>query len=191
MRRQVLVGLAVATAVGLGTAATANAEVTTPAGTCVATAAFLGGTSKGPFTVDTRTLQPSDVVLVPIADTVSWTGQLVGATPTARPVSGYIAVDLPWPLGTVTVDSWEGTTSLVENSGTDDYSLPSATPRGIEVQVRGVHRENGAVVCSATVTVEIEGSPFDSPAAIVSLGGLAASGVALAMAGRAKYRSVG
>ena len=61
------------------------------------------------------------------------------------------------------------------------YSFFTLKPQG----------EHTCVVCTGTATVEIEGSPFASPVTLVSVGGLTASGVALFMSGRAKYRSVG
>jgi hypothetical protein len=163
----------------------AHAEVITPPNTCQATAAFQTGVD-GPFTVDTQQLQPSAVIEVPLEDNVAWTARVLNQSPAPREVSGSLTVDLPWPLGTYTIESWSGMTDVVEKSGLTDYHLPAATPRGVELQVKGAHRENGQLVCSGTVNVKIAGSPFKSPATLVSLAGLAASGVALFLAGRPK-----
>jgi hypothetical protein len=173
------------------TAGPASADIATPPGRCLVTASFAVGASDGPFRVSSRTLQPSDVVEVPLADTVTWTAEVVGEEPVPREMSGYVAIDLPWPLGSLSLGEWSGLSALVSNRGTDDYDLPASTPRGVDVAVRAEQRENGKVLCSGAATVTVAGSPFDSPATLVSLGGLGVSGVAVVLAGRAKYRSIG
>ena len=172
-------------------AAPAGADITTPPGRCEGTATFTQGLDDtGPFSVDSRTLDPDTVTEVPLEDDVQWTAQLIGVAPAERPVSGYVAVDLPWPFGTVTINSCDDTTAKVQNSGTQSYDLPSLVPRSVEFQVEGEHREGANVYCSGSAKVKIEGSAFDTPLTFVSLVGLAASGVGLAMAGRSKYRRI-
>jgi|GEM_PF-1766369 len=188
MKRLVIVAGAAAAA-SLLWAAPASADITNPPGRCVGTASFRTGTEDGgPFAVSTADLQPGDVLAVPLKDVVDWTGTVVGVEPgTEREVSGSITLTLPWPLPEVTIDSWSGTATDVGNAGVEEYELPSVTPRGVELELSGVHREAGAVWCTGAINVEVDGSPWSSPLTFVSVGGLAFSGVALALAGRPKY----
>jgi hypothetical protein len=179
------------TVLGLLVARPAVADITEPPGVCVGTASFQTGTeADGPFTVSSKELTSSDVVTVPLSDTVAWTGELVGVTPASRPVKGFVAVDLPWPFGTYTVDSWGSTSDKVASSGIHEYDLPSAIPRGVTFTVRGEHWENGALFCKGTAKVQVEGGAFDTPATFVSVGLLALSGVGLFFAGRPSFRRV-
>jgi hypothetical protein len=191
---QVAKGVAAAVAIGGVVAlfaAPAWADVTTPPGRCQGTATFTKGLQDtGPFVVDSKTLAPDTVTKIPLSDDVQWTAGLNGVDPKARPVSGHVAIDLPWPFGTVAINSWDDTTTKTENSGTQSYDLPSAVPRGVVFEVQGEHREGATVYCSGTAKVEIEGSAFSTPLAFVSLAGLAASGVGVAMAGRSRYRRI-
>jgi hypothetical protein len=173
MRALLLRALAtVAVVVGFGTlyAMPAAADIVEPPGACVGTATFATGTDDGgPFAVDSRTLTTDDVTVVPISDTVTWTGAVTGvAAGTVRPVAGFVKLDLPWPLPDATVDSWDSTTALVENEGVEDYDLPSALPRGLTFRVYGEHRENGTVVCTGSAQARLEGGFMDSPVTLVA-----------------------
>lgn len=107
------------------------------------------------------------VYTIPLGDTVAWEGSV--ASPPGS-YGGAVSIDLPPPFGDITVDTWNGDSETTSNSGVHEYDLPSLTPRGVEFQAFGVHNdENGS--CSGTITFQIEGGAFDSPATPVSLGG--------------------
>lgn len=185
-QRNLVVAGALAALGALAVGGVAAADITEPPGRCVGTASFQRGAGDGPFTVDSRTLSPDDVTTVPLKDTVSWTGELVGVSPGQREISGYVKVDLPPPLPDLTIDSWDGPSSLTANQGTKNYSLPSVTPRGVEFRVYGSHSEAGTVFCTGSAKVKVEGSALASPITIASLVLLAASAVPLVLAGKGK-----
>ena len=177
----VLVGVVVL----LGFATPTDAEVSPP-GSCTGSAAFTKGTkAAGPFTVRAD-VPAGKVIEVPLGDTVKWEGAVVGPAPgVERSISGFVAVDLPWPLGHQNIDSWCGKSKKVGNSGTKKYDLPSSVPRGVEFNVTGEHHEGGKLFCSGHATVKLEGGAFDSfatPAAlfltVVSAAGLVLTGIA-------------
>jgi hypothetical protein len=152
----------------LGTTA-ARADVTDPPGRCVGTASFAEGVD-GPFTVDSRTLEPGDVITVPLSDDVTWEGSLVGVTEgQQRDISGFVKVDMPAPLPDITIDTWDGPATRIANNGVEEYSLPAITPRGVEIKVFGEHWENGTLFCSGSATIKVEGSPFSTPVTPVAL----------------------
>ena len=182
-RRVILLG-AILLGLGFVGAAPAAAEIDGP---CTGSGDFEDGTKDaGPFTVDGDT---SDVVEVPLKDTVHWQGAIDASG--ERDFSGSIEVDLPWPLGAATIDTWDGSTEETGNDGDKSYDLPSAIPRGVEFEVSGQHSEDGSVVCSGTVKVKVEGGAFDSPVAPVALGGTVISGIGLALAGLSKVATRG
>ncbi|HEY7628682.1 MAG TPA: hypothetical protein VH761_16545 [Ilumatobacteraceae bacterium] len=115
------------------------------------------------------------VVEIPRSDTVDWQGS-VSAAPGAY--EGAIGLDLPPPFGEVGIDDWSGDTDSTSNAGVRDYDIPSFVPAGVEFKVVGHHNdENGT--CTGYVRLEIEGGPFDSPAAPISLVATAAAGAGL------------
>jgi len=175
VRRGILLA-SILTGLGIAGAAPASAEINGP---CTGSAEF----QKGGFTVDAGDLGPDEVVEVPVADTVHWQGEISGVSG-ERDIAGSITVDLPWPLGEATIDSWDGSTEETGNDGVKKYDLPSMIPRGVEFEVNGQHSEDGEVVCTGTVKVKVEGGAFDSPLAPVALGGTVLSGVGLVLAGR-------
>jgi hypothetical protein len=170
-------------------ASPAAAEITEPAGRCFGQAAFATGID-GPFTVSSTDLQPGDVTTIPLEDTVTWSGRLTGATTGSREISGFVKIDMPWPIPDITLDDWGGSSSRIENADTTDYSLPSITPRGVELRVYGEHREAGAVFCSGSTKVKLEGSSF-GPFAIASVVLLAASALVAAIASKRASAGLG
>jgi hypothetical protein len=115
------------------------------------------------------------VVTIPRSDTVDWQGSV-----TAPPVaySGSISVDLPPPFGALRIDSWKGNSQSTGNAGSKKYNLPKLVPAGVEFKVEGSHTdENG--FCTGYVNLKIDGGPFDSPLAPVSLVATVASGAGL------------
>jgi hypothetical protein len=183
-----LAAVAVVAGTGFLVALPAAADLVDPPGACVGTATFASGTEDGgAFTVDSRTIGPDDVTVVPISDTVTWTGAVTGVAPgTVREVEGFVKLDLPWPLPDATVDSWDSTTALVENEGVEDYDLPSALPRGLTFRVYGEHRENGTVVCTGSAQARLEGGFMDSPVTLVATILAVPALAALVVAGRPK-----
>lgn len=164
----------------------AAAELT---GDCTASGSFVEGTeADGPFTVDATEIGTT-VVVVPRSDTVNWQGAVIGPSG-EREISGFVAVDLPWPFGGWTIDSWDGTTAATESSGSEEYDLGSLVPAGVEIRVYGEHNDQGAS-CSGEVFVEIEGGPFDSPVTYAALTLTVVSAVGLAFAMRPRFTRVG
>lgn len=185
--------LGVGAAVAIGALALvggpAGADVVTPPGACTASATWTTGLEEGgPFTVDTANLQPTDVITVPRRDTVTYTATANGVAPGERQVSGRVSVRLPWPLPEITIDSWDGTATEATASGQKTYDLPSFTPRNVELEIRGVHRENGVEFCSGTVKAKLEGRPLDSPITYGAIAGTALTGIGLLAAGRPKWK---
>ena len=174
MRIWTRVVLAAGAALCLAPAGAASAELSGP---CTATGVFQTGVGDEPITVDATTIG-EEVVTVALSDTVAWTGTV---TPTATPreYSGKVAVDLPWPLGAYTVDSWRGSSDAVANEGLEEYDLPSVMPRGVVFRVEGSHSEPG-VSCVGHVNLQVEGSVFKSPLTLASLALTALAGAGLA-----------
>lgn len=147
---------------GLG-AAPASAALS---GNCAASAMFVDSG----VTVDAPT---DEVVTVRRADTVQWE-----ASSTAPPgvYEGSMHLELPAPFGNVRIESWQGDSQTMSNSGTDTYDLPSLVPGGAKVVVSGRHDDvNGR--CAGSVTLRIEGSALSSPLTWIGLGGAFVSGV--------------
>jgi hypothetical protein len=173
MRARLLRALTAVAVVGgaaLVAAGPSRADIVEPPGACVGTASFATGTAAdGPFSVDSQVLSPDDVTVVPLSDTVTWTGEVAGVAPgTSREVEGFVRLDLPWPLPDATIDSWNSTTTRTANQGVEEYDLPSALPRGAGFRVYGEHREDGELVCSGSATVALEGGAFSSPVTVAA-----------------------
>jgi hypothetical protein len=177
---------AAASAVGLivalsAPASPATADVVDPAGACIGTAVWK---SNG-LTVNSAALKPGSVTTIPRADDVNWTGTVVGVPAgTTRPIAGSVGLELPWPLGPVTIGSWDTKTGTVLKAGTKSYSIPSLVPAGVEFDFVGHHDESGKRHCSGTAALKIAGGAFDSPLIWVALAGLLLFGVPLFLLGR-------
>jgi hypothetical protein len=123
-----------------------------------------GAWRDGGFTVVSSDADPGEVIEIPRADQVAWTGQVVGPQPgRERPTAGSILLQLPAPLGRITVNRWDGNGVNVEASGTESYDLPALVPAGVVFTLHGEHREGGQVFCTGTAQLRIAGGPFDSP----------------------------
>lgn len=189
MRRwAVLTGLVVASAaIGMVGAAPAGATIEGP---CSGSGTFVDGLDSGggSFTVDGKT---GEVVEIPLEDTVRWQGAISGVSG-QREVSGFVAVDLPWPWGKVNIESWGNDgklASAVENRGEEEYDLPSLIPRGVEFKVYGEHNDQG-VSCDFSVRVKVEGSAFDTPLTYGSVVLTLGSAGLLALAGRPRFKKI-
>ena len=109
------------------------------------------------------------VYTIPDSDTVAWEGSV--AAPPGE-YNGSIWLEMPPPFGGWDIDTWGGESDSPGNDGTYEYDMPSWVPAGVEFDVKGEHSdENGS--CSGTIAFELDGGPFDSPAAPVALGGTA------------------
>jgi hypothetical protein len=157
-------------------------------GPCTATGTFQVGTGAGPVVVDINKLAPGQAVTVGPSDTIIWTASAPAAA-TPRPVRGRIEIDLPWPFGTQTLESWTGNGPQAIKAGQYTYELTGAVPRGVKITFVGTHAEPG-ITCTATMSLRVSGSPFDAWIAYVAVGGLIVSGIALYIAGRASRRAV-
>jgi hypothetical protein len=162
------VGLTMALGTFMVMAPPANAYIT-PTGSCTGEGTFTKGAkgvSPGPYAAEK--MGKSDVVIVPLSDDVKWSGS-VAAGSVPRAISGFVAVKLPWPFSSFTVDSWHNPSSTtVDNHGTKHYKLPSILPRDTIFQVYGAHVEPG-VNCAGFVLLKIEGSAFDTPLTAIFL----------------------
>lgn len=184
-RRAVLLALpAAAAAAGLvvATIGPAGADVVSPPGACVGT----GTWQDAGFTETSTDHVPSDVITIPRADTVAWAGGVGAVDAPAgeeRAISGEIRVEVPW--GSVVIDDWDGESENYSNSGDYEYDLPTALI-GIEMTLSGVHREEGAEVCTGSVGMVVEGSMTSNPLAIGAAIALVASLAGMVVAARGK-----
>jgi hypothetical protein len=160
----------------------AGADIITPPGACVGSATWQS-TGKTETSTDHN---PDDVITVPAKDTVQWSGNQKGFAPNqagpARPVSGEVKIEMP--LGEITVDSWDGTSTKYGNSDTKSYDIPSVL-KGIKVKLSGEHRENGSVTCSGSIYLKVDGGGIASPLGIAAIVGLVITGFLLFLAGKA------
>lgn len=163
----------------LGSATLAGAEISGTNG-CQASGTWVDGG----FTVDAATA--TGVITVPRSDTVEWQAS-VSAPP--GPYSGSVWVELPPPFGEAEIDSWSGDSQTTSNSGVHEYDLPSLVPAGVDIVVSGEHTDQNGT-CSGSVTVQIDGGPFSSPLAAVSLAGTAITGLGMAAMLRPMFRKV-
>jgi hypothetical protein len=174
---------AIAAAALLGAAAgPAGADVVSPPGACVGT----GTWQDAGFTETSTDHVPSDVITIPRADTVAWAGGVGAADAPAgeeRAISGEIRLELP--VGSVVIDDWDGDSENYSNSGDYEYDLPTALV-GIEMRLSGVHREEGAEVCTGSVGLVVDGSVTSNPVAIGAAVLLVLSGAGLGLAARGK-----
>lgn len=170
-----------ASLVGLGlfaTPGTASAELESTNG-CQGSGTF----EEGGLTIDAEAIGV-EVVEIPGSDSVAWEGSVAAAP---GEYSGRIAVDLPPPFGEVEIDTWDGDSDSTSNSGVKDYDLSSWVPADVEFKAIGSHTdENGT--CTGFVNLKIEGGPFDSPLAPISLVGTVVTGAGLAATVRPLFR---
>ncbi len=130
---------------------------------------------------------------------VSASGKACCAAPDSATAAG-IRLD-PW-LAVPVVDTregwfpvecsngWAAGSAVAGSSGAESYDL-GFLPRGVALTVEGEHFEDGVLYCSERLTVELEGGPFDTPFAPVSMGVALVSGVGLVLCGRPKTRVKG
>ena len=176
MARQAVFAFAVACAAILLYPAAAGATPTVINGPCQGSGTFKSTGHK----VDAT---EAGTVEVPETDDVAWEGSITGVTGD-NAYSGKIEVKLPPPFGSLSIDSWSGTTDATANSGVKHYDLPSYVPKGVEFTVTGSHSQ-GPASCSGHVTVKLAGSKVNA-VSIASVVGTVLTGAGLLFAGRAK-----
>jgi hypothetical protein len=82
--------------------------------------------------------------------------------------------------------TWGPELTGVGKTGTVTWELSDWLPREVELTVRGVHNENGAVFCEGSVKILFEGSPWDSLVTPLSMGATALALGGLAWTARGK-----
>lgn len=167
----------------------AHAEVTEPSGRCNGSATFANG-PKPSFTVTTGALDPTDVTTIRRSDTVEWRGGLTGVGRGRRAISGFVRLDLPWPIPDARIGRWSTSTDRSAQRGTKTYTLPGVTPRGVAFHLYGQHREAGALWCSGSTKVRLAGSRF-GPLTLGALALLALSALLWMLAARAASPALG
>ena len=129
---------------------------------------------------------------VPLEGEVAWVGQVGDGEETEpRAHNGGIEVHAPpgydQLLGSLLeFRDWSDEDAVTTRErGTDAYTLPSATPRGTDIEVSGFH-DDPAGDCDGSVIVQVEGSAFDTPLTWVAIGGTVVTGGLLVFAAAAK-----
>ena len=183
LRQGLLATLVVAAGTWVAPAA-AGADVISPPGACAATGQWVhSGQSES-----STALNSSDVIKIPAKDTVQWAGNIkgyaLGSEGPRRAISGDVQLDLP--IGSVTIDSWGGSSVRYANTGEHKYNLPSLL-EGIKMKLQGQHSENGKLVCSGSVYVEISGT---SPLVYGGVGLLVIAAGMLFFAGRPVFKKL-
>jgi opacity protein-like surface antigen len=171
----------------LMTAGPAAADVVDPSGACVGS----GTWQEGGFSETSTDHVPDDVIEIPRKDEVSWSGAIGGAQlgdeVPRRDIAGKVELQLPPPVGWITVDDWGGSSVRAANEGVHDYDLPSVVS-GVKMKLRGQHSDAGTLTCSGSVFVKVEGS---NPLLIGGIVGMVLTGIALLFAGRPTFTQVG
>ncbi|MGI9529456.1 MAG: hypothetical protein ACR2NG_07065 [Acidimicrobiia bacterium] len=131
-----------------------------PAGAVVLQGDCTGGAvfSNGASVTERQPL--NDVVLVPAADNVRYTGDThLSPPPEDMPdeFNGGVSIKLPW--GSVTVVDWEGDTEETMASGSYIYDVSGLVPEGTGgVEVTATHTQR-METCIVAVTMAIDGDP--------------------------------
>jgi hypothetical protein len=173
MRSAVAKALAALFLCGLGIALAAGpaaADVVSPPGACTATGQF----SQARLTVHSTAYVPSDVIVVPRADIVQWSGhehgRPIGYVGPKRPISGAVQLVLP---GSFDVSIWhwgDAESARYSNAGAESYRLP-AILIGVKLRVQGFEKDGGRTVCAGSIYVEVAGSRWKNPLGWVGLAG--------------------
>lgn len=166
----------------VGPATSASADVVTPAGAC-----FGSGTWTGAGMTETSAEHAaSDVIHIPQKDSVVWAGNIKGYAPGAtgprRPIAGQ--VDLKLPIGKVTIDDWGGSSVRYANTGVHKYDLPSFLI-GLKLTLSGVHKDAGKTTCAGSVKLIVDGTNGASnPLKLIGAVGMLIALLPLVLAGR-------
>lgn len=160
----------------------ASADVVTPPGSCTATGHWVHQR----YIRTSTSYVPSDVVAVPQKDTVDWQGhehgKPIGYFGPPRPIDGAVQVTVPFGIK-VTVWHWGGDKSpRYSNEGQESYNVPSLLI-GVRMKLSGYEKDNGQLVCSGSVYVQVIGSRLKSPLGWIGLAGIVVFGAGLLAAG--------
>jgi hypothetical protein len=181
------VAVVLTTGAALFWAGPASADVVTPPGAC----AGAGHWVTTNFTEISTNHTPSDVITVPLKDTIKWAGSehgaKVGVPGPRRQINGHVKIDLP--IGAASIKSWHGSSVKYANTGHHSYNFPSVLG-GLKVKLSGFHEDNGKRVCSGSVWLKLAGGGFSNPLESVSLGGLVIAGGVLLWCGRPVFRKI-
>jgi len=175
-------------AVGLALASgPAAADIVSPPGACTATGHFGHANLTEHSTADV----PSDVIVVPQADVVQWSGhehgRPIGYVGLKRPISGAVQLVLPGSLA-VSIWHWgDAESARYSNAGAESYRLPSILI-GVKLQLTGFEKDSGRTVCQGSIYVEVAGSTFKNPLGWVGLAGSVLFLGGLVVAGFRKVR---
>jgi len=162
--------------------ALASADVVTPSGACTATGHWVNAG----FTKSSTDYVPSYIVKVPQKDKVNWVGhehgEPIGYFGPPRPIDGAVQVTVPFGIS-VTVWHWGGDKSpRYSNEGQESYNVPSVLI-GIPMKLSGYEKDNGTLVCSGSVYVEVMGSKIKNPLGWAGIAGIVIFGAGLLAAG--------
>ncbi len=154
---RILVAGAILALVPILSAPAAHAAITGP---CTATGTINGKT----YTAS------QDSVEIPRQADVHWRGAIRGVGSGEREINGKVYLEFPPPFGKMVIGNaeWSGPSSLYANKGVYTYDFPTALV-GPKFVLSGHHAEKGTVVCTGTMTVQIEGSKTRNPVLIASL----------------------
>jgi hypothetical protein len=104
---------------------------------------------------------------VPHSGSATYSGSV---TPVAdeRAISGNVSVSLP--VGSVSIKSWsDDDADDAADAGIVTWDIPSWLPGGVILPVSGQHSENGAVLCSGSIQVKLDGDILDGPVGVASV----------------------
>jgi hypothetical protein len=134
----------------------------------------------------------SGVYVVPIEGSAQYTGSIDADVVVPRPISGEVTIVSPPGFPAITVSDawvWDSPASVsLSSTGSVSWKLPKWLPRGVPITVEGIHRDAG-LTCRGSVTIELEGSAFDSPLTYAAIAGTAVTGLGVAAAGVASARA--
>lgn len=185
--KRVLAGAGAVVLASLMAAGPAAADVVDPDGACVGS----GSWAEGGLSETSTDHVPDDVIKIPRKDVVSWSGAIgdaqLGDEVPRRAIAGKVQIQLPPPIGWVTIDDWGGSSVRAANEGEHDYDLPSVLS-GVKMKLRGEHSDAGSLTCAGSVFVEIDGG--SNPLMIAGIVGMVLSGGALLYSGKAVFTKV-
>lgn len=154
-------------------------------GPCTAQATLSNGVVVDPA-------RSSGVYVVPIEGSAQYSGSVNADVVVPRAISGKVTIVSPPGFPAITVsDSWvwnSPSSVSLSSTGSVSWKLPKWLPRGVPITVEGVHRDAG-LTCRGSVTIELEGSAFDSPLTYAAIAGTAVTGLGVAAAGIASARA--
>lgn len=181
----------------------------------------LGPTLEGPCSVQATVTGSSEVVdpsrsggvyVVPARGVVAYDAALAGVAAQdagRRDISGHVELDLPPPLPSLRLASWDEVGTTPVEQGSRPYRIPDlVAPVGATVTVRALHRDaatagttgpsgqsvlgdGSGVRCLGSLSLRIGGDPFDNPIRALVVAWTVASAALLAWTGEPKEPTSG